>query len=188
MTLNELYAVQLKDSAFKDEFYKELLNYGRSLLRKWYGAAWTSYEDCIVDISIILLDKTKAQPNGSSLFTTWFYRSLERRCLKFGFEESREHSIEAMPEEMASVYKSHDFRDIIHTVDLRQRLNNLTSRQRDIIELTLAGYNQAEIGVRLDISPRTVSHHYEDAIHKLRVPLSRRAALEDGDRKTDANP
>jgi two-component system response regulator FixJ len=43
--------------------------------------------------------------------------------------------------------------------DLRRRVNSLTERQREVMELAAAGLSNKEIAMRLHISPRTVENH-----------------------------
>lgn len=43
--------------------------------------------------------------------------------------------------------------------ELRQRVQSLTDRQREVMELAVAGLSNKEIGLRLRISPRTVEIH-----------------------------
>lgn len=42
---------------------------------------------------------------------------------------------------------------------LRSRFNMLSARQRQVMELAVAGLSNKEIGLRLDISPKTVENH-----------------------------
>lgn len=42
---------------------------------------------------------------------------------------------------------------------LRARLNSLSARQRQVMELAVAGLSNKEIGSRLKISPKTVANH-----------------------------
>jgi two-component system response regulator FixJ len=43
--------------------------------------------------------------------------------------------------------------------ELRARLDALSGRQREVMELAVAGLSSKEIGLRLQISPKTVENH-----------------------------
>jgi two-component system, LuxR family, response regulator FixJ len=43
--------------------------------------------------------------------------------------------------------------------NLQSRLNTLSARQREVMELAVAGLSNKEIGSRLKISPKTVENH-----------------------------
>ena len=43
--------------------------------------------------------------------------------------------------------------------ELRARLDALSGRQREVMELAVAGLSSKEIGLRLQISPQTVENH-----------------------------
>ena len=43
--------------------------------------------------------------------------------------------------------------------ELQSRLNTLSVRQRQVMELAVAGFSSKEIAIKLDISPRTVEAH-----------------------------
>ena len=43
--------------------------------------------------------------------------------------------------------------------DLQGRFDSLSARQREVIELALAGLSSKEIGIKLNISPKTVANH-----------------------------
>lgn len=169
MTLDELYLAQNKDVSFREEFYAELLEYGKTLLRKWYHGRWQQYEDALQDLLINLIDPSKAKPNGTASFHTWFYRALTQRCRSFEGMESREHSIERMPEEVQALYRPKSFNEVINTIDLTQRLKILSKLQREIIALTIQGYTQQEISEKLHVTQKNVSNQYGSAVKKLRA-------------------
>jgi len=43
--------------------------------------------------------------------------------------------------------------------ELQSRLESLSARQREVMELAIAGLSSKEIGIRLNISPKTVENH-----------------------------
>ena len=43
--------------------------------------------------------------------------------------------------------------------DLQGRFDSLSARQREVIELAVAGLSSKEIGIKLNISPKTVANH-----------------------------
>ena len=43
--------------------------------------------------------------------------------------------------------------------DLQSRFDGLSARQREVMELAVAGLSSKEIGIRLNISPKTVENH-----------------------------
>ncbi len=49
--------------------------------------------------------------------------------------------------------------DAVEIETLRSRFNMLSARQRQVMELAVAGMSNKEIGYRLDISPKTVENH-----------------------------
>ena len=49
--------------------------------------------------------------------------------------------------------------DAAETKDLHLRLQTLSERQRQVMELAVAGLSNKEIGSRLNISPKTVENH-----------------------------
>ncbi|HZQ33851.1 MAG TPA: AAA family ATPase [Mycobacterium sp.] len=54
--------------------------------------------------------------------------------------------------------------------------HGLTRRQRDVLELIVAGYSDTDIASKLCISPRTVAHHVEAILTKLGVHNRTQAA------------
>ena len=52
---------------------------------------------------------------------------------------------------------------------LRERYAQLSERQRQVVELAADGLSNKEIGVRLRISPRTVEHYREMAMHRMQA-------------------
>jgi len=60
-----------------------------------------------------------------------------------------------------------------HLDDIDRRLSaaapNLTAREREIVELAVHGLSNKEVGLKLDISHRTVEKHRASAMHKLGV-------------------
>jgi DNA-binding CsgD family transcriptional regulator len=57
--------------------------------------------------------------------------------------------------------------------------HRLTRRQRDVLELIVAGHSDADIAAKLCISPRTVAHHVEAILTKLGVNNRTQAAAVD---------
>jgi DNA-binding NarL/FixJ family response regulator len=55
--------------------------------------------------------------------------------------------------------------------------NNLTTREKDILNLIAAGYSNAEISDKLCISPHTVKTHIRNIFRKIHVPNRLHAAL-----------
>jgi two-component system response regulator FixJ len=49
--------------------------------------------------------------------------------------------------------------DVAETKELHSRLQSLSERQRQVMELAVAGLSNKEIGSRLNISPKTVENH-----------------------------
>jgi two-component system response regulator FixJ len=49
--------------------------------------------------------------------------------------------------------------DVAHTEKLQSRFNTLSERQRQVMELAVVGLSNKEIGLRLNISPKTVEYH-----------------------------
>ena len=43
--------------------------------------------------------------------------------------------------------------------ELQSRFDSLSARQREVMELAVAGLSSKEIAIRLDISPKTVENH-----------------------------
>ena len=43
--------------------------------------------------------------------------------------------------------------------ELQSRFNALSARQRQVMELAVSGLSSKEIGIKLNISPRTVENH-----------------------------
>ena len=43
--------------------------------------------------------------------------------------------------------------------ELQTRFDSLSARQREVMELAVAGLSSKEIGIRLNISPKTVENH-----------------------------
>jgi len=43
--------------------------------------------------------------------------------------------------------------------ELQSRFDSLSARQREVMELAVAGLSSKEIGIRLNISPKTVENH-----------------------------
>ena len=43
--------------------------------------------------------------------------------------------------------------------DLQGRFDGLSARQREVMELAVAGLSSKEIGIKLNISPKTVANH-----------------------------
>jgi RNA polymerase sigma factor (sigma-70 family) len=65
----------------------------------------------------------------------------------------------------------------------QQRLSRLTAREREVLELVVAGHHNREIAALLDISPRTVEVYKTKLLDKLqveRLPALIRMALEAG--------
>ena len=58
-------------------------------------------------------------------------------------------------------------RQIEKDIDVRLALRRLSKRQREVMELRMDGYPYSEIGIKLNISPRTVNRHIEEASKKL---------------------
>jgi two-component system response regulator DctR len=56
--------------------------------------------------------------------------------------------------------------------ELRQLLNKLTSREKQIVKLILEGLENKDIALRLNLSPRTVENHRASAYHKIGVNSS----------------
>lgn len=52
--------------------------------------------------------------------------------------------------------------------DVACRLRSLTPREREVMDLMVAGHSNKVIGARLDISPRTVENHRAKVMEKMR--------------------
>jgi two-component system response regulator FixJ len=52
---------------------------------------------------------------------------------------------------------------------LEQRLETLTDREREVLNLTLSGLTSKEIAQELAISPRTVETHRKNILQKLEI-------------------
>jgi RNA polymerase sigma factor (sigma-70 family) len=55
------------------------------------------------------------------------------------------------------------------SADLEQRLDTLTDREREVLNLTLSGSTSKEIAQELAISPRTVETHRKNILQKLEI-------------------
>ena len=55
------------------------------------------------------------------------------------------------------------------SADLEQRLETLTDREREVLNLTLSGSTSKEIAQELTISPRTVETHRKNILQKLEI-------------------
>lgn len=55
------------------------------------------------------------------------------------------------------------------SADLEQRLETLTDREREVLNLTLSGSTSKEIAQELAISPRTVETHRKNILQKLEI-------------------
>jgi DNA-binding NarL/FixJ family response regulator len=53
--------------------------------------------------------------------------------------------------------------------EARKPSQELTSRQREILQLVAGGHSMKEIGARLDITPRTVAHHKYRLMEQLQI-------------------
>jgi two-component system response regulator FixJ len=51
--------------------------------------------------------------------------------------------------------------------ELQSRFNSLSLRQRQVMELAAAGLSSKEIGIRLNISPKTVENHRSWALERM---------------------
>jgi two-component system response regulator FixJ len=51
--------------------------------------------------------------------------------------------------------------------ELRSRINTLSARQREVMELTVAGLSSKEIGSRLNISAKTVANHRASVMERV---------------------
>jgi len=56
-----------------------------------------------------------------------------------------------------------------HTDSAVHRRRSITTREMQVLELLALGYSSREIGVKLDISCRTVENHSANLRRKLRV-------------------
>jgi DNA-binding NarL/FixJ family response regulator len=57
----------------------------------------------------------------------------------------------------------------ISPVNAGEDLSELSTREREVLELIAAGYNNAEISQKLYISPKTVRNHITSIFSKLQV-------------------
>jgi two-component system response regulator FixJ len=65
-------------------------------------------------------------------------------------------------------------------LDARQRVANLTRREREVLEAVVAGHSNKTIAYKLSISARTVEMHRARMLHRLgapNVPASIRMAV-----------
>ena len=56
---------------------------------------------------------------------------------------------------------------------LKERIPDITERQRQVVELIAAGCSNDEVGAKLGISPRTAKAHCDVLRQKLGVPRRR---------------
>jgi DNA-binding NarL/FixJ family response regulator len=54
--------------------------------------------------------------------------------------------------------------------DIRADPKGLTRREREVLTLIAAGHSDADIATKLSISRKTVGHHVESILTKLRQP------------------
>jgi FixJ family two-component response regulator len=64
----------------------------------------------------------------------------------------------ASVQEAVKIRKQADYR-VAELEELRSRFAALSTRQRQVMDLVVAGLSNKEIGLRLKISPKTVDHH-----------------------------
>lgn len=71
----------------------------------------------------------------------------------------------------AAIEKSRSARPDQPTADaeLRSRLESLTARERDVLDLLIEGHQNKVVAHRLDISPRTVEIHRARVMEKMRA-------------------
>ncbi len=67
----------------------------------------------------------------------------------------------------ANLRSDESLTDRMMVADLRARLESLTPRERDVLQVMVAGRTSREIGNMLDISPKTVSIHRSSILRKL---------------------
>ena len=60
-------------------------------------------------------------------------------------------------------------KDVAQREEILARMNNLTSRERDVLDLVIAGNTNKTIAARLGIGRRTVEAHRARMMHKMRA-------------------
>ncbi|MFC3225773.1 response regulator transcription factor [Marinibaculum pumilum] len=67
------------------------------------------------------------------------------------------------------------------TADLSVLMRTLTRKQRTIVEMYRAGLGERTIAAKLDLHPRSVQRHLQNAVERLGVPEETLRGMQDGD-------
>lgn len=125
------------------------------------------WHDVAEDVATKVMLSLKTNGPTKAGFSTWAYSVIENQLIDWqrGLEindlslDDASHPVEAEDVHASPSEK----------VFVREVKDRLTPEERQLFELVASGYTQKEIGVKLGLAQRTVSHRWKDVCEKIRV-------------------
>ena len=134
-------------------------NHAHSLYKMMRRAQFTHEEaqDIVQDVFIKIIEKDSNHVLTSE--TAYLFKLAKNTMIdairkRKTVKKYRESSLDDLESFSSSVHKN-----LQEGVSYQSFIRTLTSRQREILELFIAGFKQKEIAQELDIRPSTVNYH-----------------------------
>lgn len=170
--LNESYQAYLDNpcDATQEILTGAMLATGTAWIKSKYGRNYNRYEDIVVDTALEIWRTLrdggcKYDATQGMSFRTWYLMDLKRNL-----DNEKAKEIYFVPLSPNLVAPEDHWREA--KIDLERFIPTLTEKQQQVVELTLDGYTQEEIGEKLNIKQNTVCEIYTRAIDKLREKMN----------------
>jgi len=167
--LNLVYATYIADPTpeTEDAFIQEMLDLGVAWTKKVYRGNCERYEDIVQDLAIKVWQNVKAYElfQDKQSFKTWFLMQLKGDLVNAFNATKQERYLSpnlAVPDDHWREAK----------IDLERFIPTLTDKQQEVLNLTLEGYTQEEIALKLGVCREAIKQTYKRAVGTLKRKMN----------------
>lgn len=151
--------------AFFNDFYPILCAFAKKFLK-----TTDQSEDAAQDALIKYWKKREEFDNLQGV-KSFLYVIVRNDCINILKRSKKSVDVEALKELESESFLKASIINQETIMEVRQAVERLPSRQREIIKLTLLGIKNPEIAIQLEITEQTVKTTKRNAFKKLRVLL-----------------
>lgn len=168
--LNETYQ-KYKDNPTSDnyeEFGKALMSFIAATIVRTHGSQFSELDDAVGEACVKVFEGLPSFNSERSGFSTWVYTVTCNACVdtlrKRNGQQEETLDLSVLESQSYDFYKDTDSR-----IDLEKRIKKLSKEERELVEMKVHGFSNAEIAAELDTTEGYVKVKWGRVTEKLRT-------------------